>query len=212
MLSKLKSLYAKMDLVHWILLAALVCTAESKEILNLVGLVDPSATAIVQKAMIAIVGLAALIKQVKAGAGAAAGGQAGYSRVETLAFVVILGVCAAFLPAAHCNSQQVLSTVPADVNLGLCVATIVENDLAVNDSWEQIVADELNPTTGCPGDAVQVVNEIDAQVLAQAAKSTITLDQAQAALVTIHTTAKVSPPAILIVNPKTSSSKVGHTR
>jgi hypothetical protein len=125
-------------------------------------------------------------------------GQAGMVRMGALLAILVLGLFVVFLPAANCKNdpafQTAATTAPADLELTVCEGEIIANDTAAGDSWEQIVDDSLNPTSGCTGDVTQIVNDIDGAVVSQMVGGKLTPAQANDALARVHVRAKLPAP------------------
>jgi hypothetical protein len=100
MFDKLKAFLAKVDFIHFVLVLGIFAAAYAKEILALVGTVDPAFVAPVQKAIVVVVGLAALVKQASAKSAAttsSTGGQAGCASVRSLVLTATIGVLLALV-------------------------------------------------------------------------------------------------------------------
>ena len=121
-------------------------------------------------------------------------GQASLASIFGLAFAAsALMALLRFLSA--CTPTQVQTaelTVPADANLGLCIANVAEAD--VGKPVAQVILDEVDQ---CTTDIVPIVNVLDTQVVSQVATGTVSVDTANAKLVEIHSAAKVAPPKAL---------------
>ena len=138
---------------------------------------------------------------------AAKSSQRGHAQVSGVFGLVVFGclAMACLRLLSGCTPAQVQTaelTVPADANLGLCIANVAEAD--VGKPVAQVILDEVDQ---CTTDIVPIVNVLDTQVVSQVATGTVSVDTANAKLVEIHAAAKVAPPKPLPVPAKADAGK-----